>query len=278
MKPALALAEACVLVSGAAGGIGRATARAFAQRGAALHLVDRDAEALERACDELRAKGASSVSSHTVDVANVGAVDALAAHLAERRERVDVLVNAAGVALVGSFLDTSLDDWAWVLGVNLQGTILMSRAFAPGMVARRRGHIVNVASAAAFFAPGPLIAYGVSKAAVVSFSETLRADFAEKGVGVSVICPGFVDTPILENGRLRGEFEAAAASLREHTTGRGVSPVRVADAIVDAVLADQALVTVTAEAKALYLLKRLTPSLLPALVRALQKLGAVRSG
>ncbi len=259
------------LITGAASGIGRATALAFARRGAALELVDRDAAGLARVLEETRAAGAERVQEHVVDVSSEVAVSELARRVQSTSGALEVLVNAAGVAVVGSFLDTTLDDWSWVLGVNLWGTIWMSRAFAPEMVAQGRGQIVNVASVAAFFAPTSLIAYGVSKAAVVSFSETLRAELADKGVGVSVICPGFVDTPILANARVRGALAAERAAIHERTVGRGIPPERVADAIVEAVRRDRALVPVAAEAWGLYLLKRLTPSLLSVLVRRLAR-------
>jgi NAD(P)-dependent dehydrogenase (short-subunit alcohol dehydrogenase family) len=267
-----------VVVTGAASGIGRATALRFARANARLELADLNLEGLAEVREAALGAGAESVHEHRVDVAREAEVGELARQVHERAPAASVVVNAAGVAVVGSFLETSSEDWAWVLGVNLWGAIHTSRAFAPAMMAQGSGHIVNVASAAAFFAPNALIAYGVSKAAVVSFSETLRAELRPKKIGVSVICPGFVDTPIVAHARLRGEFASEREAIRSLTTGQGLAPESVAEAILKAVRRDHSLVPMAREAWVLYLLKRLTPSLLPALARRYQERKIARSG
>ena len=188
-----------VVVTGAGSGIGAATAMRFARVGAHVIAVDIDGDAARRtvaACG-----GAGEHGALVCDVSNATAVDALAAECGD----VDVLVNNAGVAVGGSFLNTSIEDWEWLRGVNLDGVIHGCRAFGRPMVARGHGQIVNVASSAGFFPSRRIATYCASKAAVVHFSRCFRADLAGHGVGVSVICPGFVKTSLFESARVRDE-------------------------------------------------------------------------
>src|SRR3954468_10591887 len=186
-----------VLVTGAGSGIGRATAFAFAEAGARVVAVDRDTEAAARTAELSRLVGAPAAWAETADVGDEQAMEKLADKVAAEYGVVDVLVNNAGIGLGGSFLDTTTEDWKKILDVNLWGVIHGCRLFGKQMADRGQGgHIVNTASAAAYQPSKSLSAYGTSKAAVLMLSESLRAELAGQGIGVSAICPGFVHTNI----------------------------------------------------------------------------------
>ncbi|MGN6109408.1 MAG: SDR family NAD(P)-dependent oxidoreductase, partial [Kofleriaceae bacterium] len=268
-----------VLITGAGGGIGRATAVAFAEAGAAVIAVDIDRAAAERTAELCSLLGPRA-TAHAVDVADPAAMTALAAQVAERHGALDVLVNNAGIAAAGDFLATAVDDWRRVLDVNLWGVIHGCRLFARQMIeAGRPGHIVNVASAAAFQPSRTLPAYATSKAAVLMLSECLRAELAGHGIGVSAVCPGFVATGITNATRFVGDGVDQGALRRRATAAyrrRGFSPDRVADAILDAVARDRAVVTVTPEAAALRWLSRFAPPGVRQWLAGLDALGARR--
>ncbi|HWA74994.1 MAG TPA: SDR family NAD(P)-dependent oxidoreductase [Polyangiaceae bacterium] len=264
-----AYAGKLVVITGAASGIGEATALAFAEQGAALELADIDSTGLPRVAAEAMRRGALRADTTVLDVSDPVAVLAFAWVVHGRGSAVDVLVNNAGVCLVGGFLDTRVEDWAWMLGVNLWGLIHVTRAFAPRMLERGSGQIMNVASASAFYNPVLLGAYGATKYAVFGLSEALRQEYAPRGVGVSVVCPGVVKTPLIDHLRLRGRYteEPQRRELRRVVSEGGLGPEVVAHAIVRAARGRKAVVPVGLQAWGLYLLKRLTPALLPSLFR-----------
>jgi 2-hydroxycyclohexanecarboxyl-CoA dehydrogenase len=243
-----------VVVTGAGSGIGAATALRFARLGAHVTCVDIDEASAERTAKACAGNGGGTHEARVCDVADGAAVTALAAACGE----VDILVNNAGVGLGGPFLDTTAEDWEWLRGINLDGVVSGCRAFGRGMVDRRHGHVVNVASGAAFVANRRMAGYCASKAAVVQFSRCLRADWAASGVGVSVICPGVIKTPILEATRLRGST-AKERRLFERGFAFGHPPEAVAKAIVEAVQKNRGQVPVGAETYALYHLLRAVP-------------------
>jgi len=256
------------VVTGAASGIGRATAHALAQRGAALALCDIDEIGLERTSHELRGV-ASRVFAERADVTDEAGVARFAASVERELGVADLIVNSAGIVVVGRFLETPLADWNRLIDVNLTGTVRVCRAFLPALVARGRGgYVVNVASAAAFTTLGDLSAYGASKHALVGLSQGLTEELFEHGIGVSLICPGFVDTPIANHAEVRGVLDASAERRRiaEFLRSRGLSAARVAERIVRAVERGQAIVPVGIEARMLRTLSRVAPSALPFLV------------
>ncbi|WP_329559999.1 SDR family oxidoreductase [Streptomyces uncialis] len=261
-----------VLVTGAGGGIGRATALAFARAGARIVAVDRDPGTAARTALAAREAGAPGAWGETVDVGDERAMEKLAARVASDHGVVDILVNNAGIGLSGSFLDTTPGQWRELLDVNLWGVIHGCRLFGGQMAERGQGgHIVNVASAAAYLPSRALPAYSTSKAAVLTLSECLRVELAEREIGVSAICPGIVNTGITATTRFTGvsaeeEQRLQRASSRLYRL-RNYPPEKVADAVLRAVLHDRAVVPVTPEARTARLLSRLAPGVLRALAR-----------
>ncbi|MFE9813925.1 SDR family oxidoreductase [Streptomyces sp. NPDC005773] len=261
-----------VLVTGAAAGIGRATAFAFAEAGARVVAVDRDEEGAARTAELARLIGAPAAWAETVDVSDEQAMEKLAEKVAAEYGIVDVLVNNAGIGVSGSFLETSAEEWRRVLDVNLWGVIHGCRLFGKQMADRGQGgHIVNTASAAAYQPSRALPAYSTSKAAVLMLSECLRAELAEKSIGVSAICPGIVNTNITATTRFAGADAAEEQRLRKRTGKlygmRNYPPEKVADAILRAVVRNQAVVPVTPESHAARFLSRLSPGALRAVAR-----------
>ncbi|MFJ3435750.1 SDR family oxidoreductase [Streptomyces cyaneofuscatus] len=261
-----------VLVTGAASGIGRATAFAFAEAGARVVAVDLDAEGATRTAELARLVGAPAAWGEAVDVSDEAAMEKLAAKVAAEYGSVDVLVNNAGIGLSGSFLETTSEEWKRVLDVNLWGVIHGCRIFGKQMADRGQGgHIVNTASAAAFQPSRALPAYSTSKAAVLMLSECLRAELAEKSIGVSAICPGIVNTNITATSRFAGTDAEEEQRLRKRATRlygrRNYPPEKVADAILDAVVRNRAVVPVTPEARGVRLLSRVSPGALRRLAR-----------
>ena len=249
------------LVTGAASGIGRASALAFGARGADLVLCDVDEAGLAGTAESLEALG-RRVLARRVDVSSASAMGAFADEVHTALGAVDILMNNAGVGLGAGFLDTTLEDWDWILGINLRGVVLGCHHFVPPMVARGGGHVVNVASMAGYTPSELLCAYATTKAAVIGFSESLRIELSPHGIGVTAICPGIIDTPITRSSRLRGA--AAAEGVREQMAEtyrrRGYSADRVARGVLRAVQRNRAVAPVSPEAWILYYLKRLTPA------------------
>ncbi|GHE44833.1 SDR family oxidoreductase [Streptomyces griseoaurantiacus] len=261
-----------VLVTGAAAGIGRATALAFAEAGARVIAVDRNGEGAARTVELARRAGAPEARAEVVDVGDERAMEKLAERVAATDGVVDVLVNNAGIGFAGAFLDTTAEDWRRVLDVNLWGVLHGCRLFGRQMAERGEGgHLVNVASAAAYLPSRALSAYGTSKAAVLMLSECLRAELAGRGIGVSAVCPGFVHTDITSTARFAGTDAREEQRRRERARRlyglRGYPPEKVAAAVLRAVAEDRALVPVTPEARLGRLLSRVAPGVLRALAR-----------
>ncbi|GAA2731567.1 SDR family oxidoreductase [Streptomyces nogalater] len=261
-----------VLITGAGSGIGRATAFAFAEAGARVVAVDRDAESAARTAELCRLVGAPEAWAEPADVSDEQAMEKLAEKVHRAYGVLDVLVNNAGIGLSGSFFTTTADDWRTVLDVNLWGVIHGCRLFGARMAERGQGgHIVNTASAAAYQPSRLLPAYSTSKAAVLMLSECLRAELAPKGIGVTAVCPGIVNTNITATARFTGVDEDEQRRRRQRSARlyglRNYPPEKVADAILDAVARDKPVAPVTPEAKGAHLLSRFAPGLLRRIAR-----------
>ncbi|MFC8712490.1 SDR family oxidoreductase [Streptomyces sp. NPDC057197] len=266
-----------VLVTGAGSGIGRATALAFAAAGARIVAVDRDGEAAARTAGLALPLGARAAWAETADVSDESAMEKLAEKVAAEYGVVDVLVNNAGIGLSGSFFDHTAEDWRRVLDVNLWGVIHGCRLFGKQMAERGQGgHIVNISSAAGYQPSRALPAYSTSKAAVLMLSECLRAELAGQGIGVTAICPGFVNTDITSTTHFAG-VDAEEEKRRQKRTSRlyglrNYPPEKVADAILRAVVRDAAVVPVTPEARLFHALSRFSPRTLRRLARVRPRL------
>jgi NAD(P)-dependent dehydrogenase (short-subunit alcohol dehydrogenase family) len=263
-----------VVITGAASGIGRATAQAFARRGARLLLCDRDAEPLAALSKEL----ASHVElAERVDVSDRAAMAAFAAAAHAITPAVDVLVNNAGVAFAGRFLDTSLDDFDWVINVNLRGVVHGCHYFAPAMVARGGGgQIINLSSVLGFWGAPQVSAYVASKFAVLGFSQSLRAELAQHRVGVTAICPGMIATSIVDRARYGTTIDGRRDQLVNLFAKRGATPAVVAEAIVAAAASNPAMRPVAMDGWLLWAMTRLTPGLRDRIGRAISERWAER--
>jgi NAD(P)-dependent dehydrogenase (short-subunit alcohol dehydrogenase family)/pimeloyl-ACP methyl ester carboxylesterase len=249
------------VVTGAGSGIGRATATALAACGARVVVVDRDSAALAQAAADIRGAG-----TFICDVSDERAMERLADHVLARYGIPDVVVNNAGVGVAGSFVDTPVREWRRVLGVNLMGVVHGCKQFAPAIVQRGEGgHIVNIASAAAFQPSKGLAAYSTSKAGVLMVSECLRAELAPHGIGVTAVCPGFIHTNITRNARYLGHAEGEERRVAERVTAmyerRNFTPEQVADEIIEAIATDRPVAVITPEARVMRALSRFAPRL-----------------
>jgi 2-hydroxycyclohexanecarboxyl-CoA dehydrogenase len=239
-----------VVVTGAGGGIGRATCLALAARGAVVAAADVD----EVAAKETAMRCGAGATAHAVDVTDRSALEALRDELGE----VGVLVNNAGVGMTGRFADVSAEDWAWIRSVNLDGVVNGCATFGPPMVARGRGHVVNVSSGLGYVATAMESAYCTTKAAVLQLSLCLRADWSPSGVGVTAVCPGIIDTDIVRRTRYLGDREHDRTKV-EKAFGKGHKPEQVAAAIVKAIEEDKPLALVGIDAKVGWALHRFAP-------------------
>jgi NAD(P)-dependent dehydrogenase (short-subunit alcohol dehydrogenase family) len=252
-----------VLVTGAGSGIGRATALLSAQRGADLALCDLDEPGLAEVETSARALGRAVLTRH-VDVADRDQMRDFAEVVHGQAGPVDLLVNNAGVGLAARFLDTELEDWDWVVSINLMGVVHGCRFFVPKMVERGTGgHVVNLSSMAGFHASPALVAYSATKFAVLGLSEALREELQPHDIGVTAICPGIINTPITRSARARGT--ADDPKVRERLVAlyerRNYGPDRVARNILKAVARNRAVAPVAAEAWLAYAMKRVSPRL-----------------
>jgi NAD(P)-dependent dehydrogenase (short-subunit alcohol dehydrogenase family) len=267
--------ERVCVITGAASGIGRSTALAFAKRRARLELVDWNAGGLDETRRLVLEESGRAPGTRVLDVGDDAEVRAYAAEVAARHFGIDVLVNNAGVAFVGDFARTDTEHWEEIFRVNVLGVVHCVQSFLE-LLSVRRGQIVNVASAAAFFTPGTLGAYGASKRALVGMSEALRWELAPRGVGVTIVCPGLVATPLAEHLALPEGQEGERTRLKALLHSAGCAPDRVAEAIVNSGRRRPALLTVGADATALRWLARLAPWAIPRLARGVASRHTVR--
>jgi NAD(P)-dependent dehydrogenase (short-subunit alcohol dehydrogenase family) len=255
------------LVTGAGSGIGRATAEALAKAGARVVVVDVDEERVDAMKKSL---GVACVLGKRVDVSKKDEMRRLAADVHAGLGALDVLVNNAGVGHSGGILDSSLEDWEWVVGINMWGVVHGCHFFVPKMVEHGAGgHVVNVASGFGLVA-GPNVApYCTTKFAVVGLSESMRAELRPHGIGVTAICPGVIKTDILTRGRFADEKlrPGAVKSFDRH----GHSPELVARAVMRGIRGNVAVVPVGAEAWAAWIGKRVAPSVMARVGASIEK-------
>jgi NAD(P)-dependent dehydrogenase (short-subunit alcohol dehydrogenase family) len=237
------------VVTGAASGIGRATATRFAQEGMKVVLADIEEQALEDTVKSLSNTGHEVLGVPT-DVSKWEAIEALASQTMDAFGGVNIVHNNAGVVVSGPIADLSLSDWEWVLGVDLWSVIYGVKAFLPLIKATGEGHIINTASTAGLQASGSIGPYNVAKFGVVALTETLRVELAAtEGVSASVLCPGAINTQIVASKRNRDsdsakDHETSDAEKRfEKNAGQlllteGKDPSEVADMVLNGIIND----------------------------------------
>jgi NAD(P)-dependent dehydrogenase (short-subunit alcohol dehydrogenase family) len=218
------LRGAIALVTGACGGIGSAIASALSEAGATVVRSD---------------LGRSGVDlDEAVDVTDAAAVDALVGRVVDRHGRIDVAVTAAGIGVAGETESIPLEEWHRVVDVNLWGTLHVMRAAYPRMIEQRRGHLLFVASLSGLVGTPLLVPYSVTKHAVVGLTKSLRAEAARHDVGVGALCPGPVDTRMLDDAGGDAGGVTHGVDVRRYLTsaaGRALTPAKVADTAVRAI-------------------------------------------
>jgi len=265
--------DTLVSVTGAGSGIGRETAMAFARRGAEVVVSDIDEAGVKDTAAQIVARGGIA-HAYRLDVSDAEAVERFADEVCARHGVPDVVVNNAGIGQAGAFLDTPADQWHRVLDVNLGGVVNGCKAFGKRLVERGTGgHIVNVASVAAYLPSQFMNAYCTSKAAVYMFSDCLRAELDAADIGLTTICPGVVDTNIVRTTQIAAPNDPTLDVARRHAQvvrfyeKRGYGPDKVAEAIVSAVKKNKAIRPVTPEAHVAYGLSRVAPPALRRIAR-----------
>ena len=223
----MALAQQRALITGGASGIGGAIAQAFAGAGARLLIFDRDTEAAEKTAAALRAAGTEVVVA-IGDVARPQDVERAFAHVDEAFGGIDILVNTAGVAGHRRALDLSREEYDRVLGINLHGTFQCAQAAGRRMVAQGSGVIVNIASIIGIVAAPERLSYAVSKAGVIAMTKVLAVEWAESGVRVNAIAPGYTETDLVRGRIAMGAIEPEAI-CRRTPLGRLGRPEEMAD-------------------------------------------------
>ena len=253
-----------IFITGAGSGLGKALALRFAADGWQVAATDVDLAAATQTLAEVVKAGGSGFA----DVCNVTSEDsfaAIAARLQREWNGVDVLVNNAGVATKGTVAESTLEQWQWVLNINLLGCVRGARAIIPQLTAQGSGHIVNIASFAGIANPPAMASYNAAKAAVISLSETLRHELEPHGVGVSVVCPSFFKTNLIATSRQASpehgdepspQMDRIVQRLMEKAS---ITADSVAADIFDAVRERRFLVLVNADDKRQVLLKRVSP-------------------
>lgn len=272
-RPRKAFGDTLVAVTGAASGIGRATALAFAHHGADVVISDVNAAGLDETARLVTSAGVHAYP-YTVDVADAAAVEAFAEQVCAEHGVPDVVVNNAGVGHAGFFLDTPAEEFDRVLDINFGGVVNGCRSFGKRLADRGvGGHIVNVASMASYTPVNVMNAYCTSKAAVFMFSDCLRAELDSFGIGLTTICPGFISTNIVDTTRFSlaqgrdDDVDVLRGRAQKGFSARKYGPEKVADAIVDAVRTNKAIRPVAPEARFVYGVAHALPQVLRSTAR-----------
>jgi NAD(P)-dependent dehydrogenase (short-subunit alcohol dehydrogenase family) len=262
------------VVTGAASGIGRALSAALARRGAVVVLADIDEAGVKAAADEIGAGARGPVSGRALDVADADAFGELVGAVVTDHGRIDLLFNNAGVGIWGDVADLTLAHWNRVIDINLRGVVHGVAAAYPVMISQGRGHIVNTASLAGLI-PGPMLTpYSMTKHAVVGLSTGLRAEAAAHGVRVSVVCPGLIDTPILDKGNPPDlpfvPNPIDGRTMLSESMGRPYPPASLAEDVLAGVARNRAFIVSPRHARVAWAVYRASPELfarsLPALL------------
>lgn len=247
------------LITGAASGIGRATALALAAHGGELYLTDRDEVGLAHTVSDARALGAQVPAHRALDISDYDQVAAFAADIHAAHSPMDVVMNIAGVSAWGTVDQLTHQHWRSMIDVNLMGPIHVIETFVPPMVrARRGGHLVNVSSAAGIVALPWHSAYSASKYGLRGLSEVLRFDLARNRIGVSVVVPGAVKTGLVQTVQIAGvdREDPHVQKWVDRFAGHAISPEKAAEKILAGVRRNRFLIYTSSDIRALYAFKR----------------------
>jgi NADP-dependent 3-hydroxy acid dehydrogenase YdfG len=251
------LAEKKVLITGAASGIGRATAIAMGKSGCCLFLTDIGADGLQETVEEITSVGGTVCLSRPFDVGDYQAVMNFAREIHDGYNSLDILVNIAGVALFSQIEDMKHSDWEKVINVNLWGVIHGLECFVPEMIrAGKGGHIVSVSSTAGLIGLPWHTVYAGTKHALVGMSEVLRYDLRKHRIGVSVICPGAVNTGLVNTAKINTDNKEVTDKTREVFRKIAIAPEKVSDLIIKAILKNKFLIITSFDIKMFYFVKK----------------------
>jgi NAD(P)-dependent dehydrogenase (short-subunit alcohol dehydrogenase family) len=251
------LSEKKVVITGAASGIGRALALEFAKERCTILLADINEAGLNQTSELVRQAGGVG-EAFRCDVSRLDDVMRMADHCFDTWGKVDILINNAGVASIGLMGDIPIADWQWIVSINFWGVVHGCHAFVPRMKKQGGGHIVNVASAAGIISTAEMSPYNATKAANISISETLKSELAPYNIGVTVLCPTFIKTNLMDTLRFTEDFQRQCSVTGINNTR--VTPEKVAGLIIDAVKKNKLYVLPQAAAKISWIFKRISPS------------------
>ncbi len=250
-------ADKIAIITGGASGIGRALGEELSRRRALVILVDVNTKLLEEVADSIT-KAGGRAKAVTLDVSDFAAVKKLVDDTVAQYGRLDYIFNNAGIGVGGEARDYSYDDWRKVINVNLYGTVNGVAEAYPIMVKQGFGHIINTASLAGLTPSAGEVSYAASKYAIVGLSNALRVEGAGLGVKVSVVCPGFIKTPIFYTSK----FVKLDREKLLELMPKGIAPEKCARVILRGVGNNKATIVVTPLAKFLWLLQRISPGLM----------------
>lgn len=258
------LNDKLAVVTGASSGIGQAIATELVSHGAAAVLVGTNLQRLNESrklCEDI----GGTAHIHQADVSNLEQMQAMATTIVNEIGVPDILVNNAGVVMSGLIHEVEPEDWERLIGINVMGVVYGCRYFLPAMLERGEGgHIVNVASAAGLIGQPGMSTYCATKHAVVGLSASIRYELAGKGIGVTTLCPGYVQTPILNNLKLVGKLKSSKVrdKVASDMKRNKLTAADVAQRTIRAIRNNEAFVTIGRDARAAYLGKRFAPGLL----------------
>jgi short-subunit dehydrogenase len=267
------LHENKVVITGAASGIGRALAIALAKERCNILLADINKEGLLQTLDLVKQAGGFG-EVFICDVSRLDDVMKMAHHCFNTWGKVDILINNAGVASVGIMGDIPIKNWEWIVSINFWGVVYGCHAFVPGMKKQGCGHIVNVASIAGIISSAEMSPYNATKAATISISETLKSELAPYNIGVTVLCPTFIKTNLMDTMRYTDEFQKQCSVAGIESAKW--TPEMIAALVINAVKKNKLYVVPQMAAKFIWIFKRISPSAFFGLFAFLMRKGWAR--
>ena len=260
-----AITGSTAAITGAANGIGRSLAIELAARGCNLALADRDGAALQTVATEIANAYSRKVTTHVFDVSDAQAIEEFAKEATSAHPTLNILINNAGVALMGTFAEIDLSQMEWLLDINFWGVVRGTRAFLPHLSLQRHSHIVNLSSIFGIIAPPGQCSYAAAKFAVRGFSESLRHELqaAKSPVRLSVVHPGGIATHIARNSRIGSgmtDNERRAKSIERFEAVAKTTPQQAARRIIKGIERDEPRILIGSDARMMDLLQRFRPA------------------